>query len=111
MHHPLDLVVLSACETGLGKIEQGEGIRSLGRSFMESGAQATIISLWNVNDKSTAFIMTDFYKHLKAGITKDEALRQAKLDYLKNATTQNSHPYFWAAFIPAGDMQPLSLIH
>jgi CHAT domain-containing protein len=107
MHHPLDLVVLSACETGLGKLEQGEGIRSLGRSFMESGAQATIISLWNVNDKSTAFIMTDFYKHLKAGMTKDEALRQAKLNYLKITSTQNSHPYFWAAFIPAGDMRAL----
>ena len=111
MHHPLDLVVLSACETGLGKIEQGEGIRSLGKSFMESGAQATIISLWNVNDKSTAFIMTDFYKHLKAGMTKDEALRQAKLNYLQDASTQYSHPYFWAAFIPAGDMQPIPMIH
>jgi len=107
MHHPLDLVVLSACETGLGKIEQGEGIRSLGRSFMEAGAQATIISLWNVNDKSTALIMTDFYKQLKAGLPKDEALRQAKLNYLQNATSKYSHPYFWAAFIPAGDMSTL----
>jgi len=111
MHHPLDLVVLSACETGLGKVEQGEGIRSLGRSFMESGAQATIISLWNVNDKSTAFIMTDFYKHLKAGMKKDEALRLAKLNYLKNTSAQNSHPYFWSAFIPAGDMRPLLLLN
>jgi CHAT domain-containing protein len=107
MHHPLDLVVLSACETGLGKIEQGEGIRSLGRNFMEAGAQATIISLWNVNDKSTALIMTDFYKQLKAGKPKDEALRQAKLNYLQRATQKNSHPYFWAAFIPAGDMSVL----
>ena len=111
MHHPLDLVVLSACETGRGKLEQGEGIRSLGKSFMESGTEATIISLWNVNDKSTAFIMKDFYKHLKAGMRKDEALRQAKLNYLKNTTTQNSHPYFWAAFIPAGNMRALPLIH
>ncbi|MEP6796351.1 MAG: CHAT domain-containing protein, partial [Saprospiraceae bacterium] len=62
MHNPLDLVVLSACETGLGRLEPGEGIRSLGRSFMESGAKATVISLWNVNDKSTAIIMTGFYK-------------------------------------------------
>jgi len=100
-------VVLSACETGLGKIEQGEGIRSLGRNFMEAGAQATIISLWNVNDKSTALIMTDFYKQLKAGKPKDEALRQAKLNYLQRATQKNSHPYFWAAFIPAGDMSVL----
>ena len=107
MHHPLDLVVLSACETGLGKLEQGEGIRSLGRNFMESGAEATIISLWNVNDKSTATIMTSFYKYLRSGMKKDTALRQSKLDYINNASSRNAHPYFWAAFIPAGNMLPL----
>lgn len=106
-HHVLDLVVLSACETGLGKMELGEGIRSLGRSFMESGAKSTVISLWNVNDKSTALIMTGFYKHLRDGMRKDEALRQSKLEYLKNSSVRNSHPYFWAAFIPAGDMKAL----
>jgi CHAT domain-containing protein len=106
-HQPLDLVVLSACETGIGKIEQGEGIRSLGRSFMESGAQATVISLWNVNDRSTATIMTAFYKYLRNGMRKDEALRQAKLDYLKEAKSNLIHPYFWAAFIPAGNMSSL----
>ena len=107
MHQPLDLVVLSACETGLGKLEQGEGIRSLGRNFMEAGAESTIISLWNVNDKSTALIMTSFYKYLRSGMNKDTALRQSKLDYLKNASARNAHPYFWAAFIPAGDMRAL----
>ncbi|MEP6646137.1 MAG: CHAT domain-containing tetratricopeptide repeat protein [Saprospiraceae bacterium] len=106
-HYALDLVVLSACETGLGKMEQGEGIRSLGRSFMESGAKSTVISLWNVNDKSTSQIMTGFYKWLLKGMRKDEALRQSKLDYLKNTSSRNRHPYFWAAFIPAGDMTPL----
>lgn len=106
-HHSLDLVVLSACETGLGKLEQGEGIRSLGRSFMESGAKSTVISLWNVNDKSTAVIMTGFYKYMRKGWRKDDALRQSKLDYLKNSTIRNANPYFWAAFIPAGDMKAL----
>ncbi|MEO5906931.1 MAG: CHAT domain-containing protein, partial [Saprospiraceae bacterium] len=108
LRDPVDLVVLSACETGLGKLEQGEGIRSLGRSFMEAGARATIISLWNVNDQSTAIIMTDFYKNLKAGMRKDDALRLSKLKYLKNASSMLSHPYYWAAFIPAGDMVPIA---
>jgi CHAT domain-containing protein len=107
MHHPLELAVLSACETGLGKLDQGEGIRSLGRSFMESGTKATVISLWTVNDRSTAAIMTGFYKQLRNGLAKDQALRQAKLEYLRNASPRNAHPYFWAAFIPAGDMSPL----
>ncbi|MBK9983748.1 MAG: CHAT domain-containing protein [Saprospiraceae bacterium] len=108
-HHALDLVVLSACETGLGKMEQGEGIRSLGRSFMESGAQATVISLWNVNDRSTAMIMAAFYKYLKNGKRKDDALRQAKLDYITQAQLRFKHPYYWAAFIPAGDMSVLQI--
>lgn len=110
MHNPLDLVVLSACETGLGKLEPGEGIRSLGRSFMESGAKATVISLWNVNDKSTAFIMTGFYKFLKEGMRKDDALRKSKLNYIKTASLRSIHPYYWAAFIPAGDMNPIEPI-
>ncbi|MFZ1676508.1 MAG: CHAT domain-containing protein [Saprospiraceae bacterium] len=110
MHNPLELVVLSACETGLGKLEPGEGIRSLGRSFMESGAKATVISLWNVNDKSTAIIMTGFYKYLKEGMRKDVALRQSKLDYLNTASLRSLHPYYWAAFIPAGDMRALEQI-
>ncbi len=108
-HHALDLVVLSACETGLGKMEEGEGIRSLGRSFMESGAGSTVISLWNVNDKSTAMIMTFFYKYLRKKMRKDDALRQAKLDYIHQVPSRLSHPYFWAAFIPAGDMCPLNI--
>lgn len=107
MYCPLELVVLSACETGLGKVLSGEGIRSLGRSFMEAGARATVISLWNVNDKSTATIMLGFHKYLKEGLTKDESLRLAKLDYIQNASVRNLHPYYWAPFIPAGNMKSL----
>jgi CHAT domain-containing protein len=109
LHYTLDMVVLSACETGLGKMEHGEGIRSLGRSFMESGAKSTVISLWNVNDESTARIMTDFYKYLSKGKKKNEALRLAKLDYIKKSIKGKSHPYFWAAFIPAGDMSVIKI--
>ncbi|HUR31804.1 MAG TPA: CHAT domain-containing protein, partial [Saprospiraceae bacterium] len=108
MYHPLNLVVLSACETGLGKLEHGEGIRSLGRSFMESGSEATVISLWNVNDKSTADLMLVFYKLLKQGLSKDESLRQSKLDFIKKAKGLYKHPYYWAAFIPAGKMSAVT---
>jgi len=107
MSNPMDMVVLSACETGLGKWEYGEGIRSLGRSFMEAGAGAAIYSLWNVNDRSTATIMGSFYTHLKQGCRKDEALRKAKLDFLVQAQGPYTHPFHWAAFIAAGDMRPL----
>ena len=107
MHFPLDLVVLSACETGLGQLQIGEGIESLGRSFMEAGARSTLISLWNVNDKSTAIIMAGFYKYLKEGKTKDESIRQAKLDFLDSVSSKLRHPFFWGAFIPAGNMDSL----
>lgn len=107
MHIPVDLVVLSACETGLGALENGEGIISLGRNFMESGAASGIFSLWNVNDKSTAIIMNEFYKRIKSGQRKDQALREAKLEYLRSASVRASHPYFWSAFIPVGNMKSL----
>lgn len=99
-----DLVVLSACETGLGKLEPGEGILSLGRSFMETGTQATVISLWNVNDRATAGIMIGFYTHLLSGLPIDQALRKAKLAYIEAEWEEELSPYFWAGFIPAGNM-------
>ncbi len=105
---PLEMVVLSACETGLGKWEYGEGIRSLGRSFMEAGAGAAVYSLWSVNDRSTAKIMSSFYSFLKKGYPKDEALRRAKMNFLSDARVANKHPYHWAAFIATGDMDPLA---
>lgn len=104
MHNPMELVVLSACETGLGKYDSGEGVRSLGRSFMEAGAGAAVYSLWNVNDRSTAAFMHSFYTYLKTGKRKDEALRQCKLDFLHHPDEAFHHPYYWAAFVGAGEM-------
>jgi len=100
-----DMVVLSACETGLGELQQGEGILSLARGFAYAGAKSIISSLWSVNDKSTADIMTSFYSHLKEGKTKDDALRRAKLDYLSQ--NPNAQPFYWAAFTAVGDMKPI----
>ena len=100
-----DMVVLSACETGIGELQKGEGVISLARAFTYAGARSTITSLWNVNDAQTTKLMTLFYSNLKQGMTKDKALHEAKLSYIENENL--AAPYFWAAFIPAGNMEPI----
>lgn len=102
-YHPMQLVVLSACETGLGAWELGEGLRSLGKSFREAGARSVVMSLWAVNDQSTASIMTTFYQTMTLGHSKAEALRTAKLHYLHQSGFEKSHPYFWAGFVGYGE--------
>jgi CHAT domain-containing protein len=104
-----DLVVLSACQTGYGKFEQGEGVISLARSFMYAGIPSLVVSLWQVNDASTAMIMKAFYKNLATGMNKAEALRKAKLTYLQNAKGIMAHPVFWSPFIQLGDSKPIYL--
>ena len=102
-----DMVVLSACETGLGELQRGEGILSMARGFTYAGAKSIINTLWAVNDASTQYIMERFYLHLKSGATKDAALHQSKRDYLNNYGNR-ADPYYWAAFVPVGDMDPIS---
>ncbi|MEM7039273.1 MAG: CHAT domain-containing protein, partial [Bacteroidota bacterium] len=94
---------LSACETGLGELKRGEGIIGLARAFAYAGARSTVMSLWSVDDAETAALMTEFYAQLKSGKSKDEALRAAKLAYLEKNSVP--HPYFWAGFVPSGNMQ------
>ena len=103
LHLNADLVVLSACETGYGKFLQGEGVVSLARSFMYAGVPSVVVSLWQVNDHSTAMIMKTFYEELSKGSTKDIALKKAKLEYLSKAQGIAGHPAFWSAFILIGD--------
>ncbi len=100
-----DLVVLSACETGIGKLQRGEGIISLARAFAYAGAKSILTSLWSVSNKSTSELMALFYEELSAGRDKDAALRKARQRYIENATVRNAHPFFWAAFVPVGDMR------
>ena len=100
----LDLAVLSACETGLGKQEEGEGVRSIAKSLHESGVRSSIHSLWSVNDQKASEIMIEFYKHLFNGESKDQALRNAKLEFLRTHSLESRHPFYWAAFIASGDM-------
>ncbi len=102
-----DLVFLSACNTSTGKIETGEGVMSLSRGFFYGGANSTISSLWNVDDKSTQYIVKQSYKNLYAGTSKAVALHRAKLNYLENHTGSEIAPYYWASFVLIGDSSPL----
>ncbi len=99
------LVVLSACETGLGDISVGEGIYGLRRALVIAGSQSQVLSLWKVGDQATVKLMKTFYANLKAGMGRHEALRQAQLELLRHQNYQN--PYNWAAFIPSGNWEPL----
>ena len=100
-----ELAVLSACNTGYGKLVKGEGVMSLARAFRYAGCPSVAMSLWKVDDESTALIMQGFYTYLDKGFTKDQALRKAKLDYLSKS--KKPHPYFWAPFVLIGDEVPL----
>ncbi len=102
-----ELAVLSACETGLGKQEKGEGVMSLSRGFAYAGVPSLVTSLWAVNENSTSQIMQDFYKNLKQGTPKDQALRQAKLTYIE--AHPDNPPYYWAGFIQIGQTDPLPI--
>jgi len=99
---PAELVVLSACETGLGKDVTGEGLEGLTRGFMYAGARRVIVSLWNVNDKATATLMQRLYVGmLRSGKTPAAALRAAQIEMLR--TRQWQSPYFWAPFVMQGE--------
>ncbi|ESA39137.1 tr [Leptolyngbya sp. Heron Island J] len=99
------LVVLSACETGLGDIHNGEGVYGLRRALVIAGSQSQVISLWKVSDSATKAMMVDYYQRLLTGAGRQEALRQAKITLLRN--TDYQHPYYWASFILSGDWSPL----
>ena len=103
-----DLAVLSACETGGGKYTRGEGIVSLGKAFRYAGCENIVMSLWKVNDRTTAGLMKIFFRNLSDGMNKDEALRQAKLSFLNDSKNRHfAHPYYWSGFILSGDALPL----
>lgn len=102
-----ELVVLSACNTGFGAIQYGEGLMSLGRAFAYAGCPSIMVSLWQANDYASAELMKYFYEGLKHGQGKDEALRLAKLRYLKSADNVKAHPLFWAGYIQFGNTEPI----
>lgn len=102
-----DLVVLSACETGIGEVQRGEGIISLARAFTYAGAKSIVTTLWAVDDSSTEHLMALFYQNLRLGLPKDEALWKAKRDFIL-AHPNTANPFFWAGFLAIGDMERLS---
>jgi len=105
----LQMVVLSACETGIGKQYEGEGIFSIARGFAYAGCPSIVMSLWKVNDKTSADLIDSFYANLKDKLPKDEALRAAKLKYIENSDDINAHPSNWAAFITLGNNQAVMI--
>jgi CHAT domain-containing protein len=95
------LVVLSACDTGVGEVSNGEGVYGLRRAFTLAGAESLVMSLWPISDYTTRKLMTSYYQNLKAGMGRGEALRQVQLDMLKK--NPKLHPFYWANFIQSGD--------
>ena len=104
LYFPAELVVLSACDTGIGKLIKGEGALSLARAFQYAGAGNVLFSLWQVNDKSTTEWMTYYYKNLKKFQSRDFALHHSSVDYLLDENIDNSQksPYYWGAFVYYG---------
>jgi CHAT domain-containing protein/tetratricopeptide (TPR) repeat protein len=97
------MVVLSSCNSGVGTLYSGAGLMSIARSFFLAGARSVVKTSWAVNDDSGSEIIKKFYRNLSKGMRKDEALRKAKLDYIKGASPAFSNPYYWAAYSVLGD--------
>jgi CHAT domain-containing protein len=97
-----DLVTLSACDTALGREMGGEGLVGLTRAFQYAGARSVLASVWGISDLSTARFMQRFYSYLRSGKPKDEALRAAQVDQIREKSG-SSHPFYWAAFELIGD--------
>lgn len=107
LHLNPKLVVLSACETGIGKIQSGEGAMSLARGFQYAGAQNLLFSLWKVNDLATSQLMTSFYEQYSKQQAAFKANRHSKLEYLKNPNISNAKksPYYWSGFVYYGALE------
>jgi CHAT domain-containing protein/tetratricopeptide (TPR) repeat protein len=99
------LVVLSACNTGVGEVKNGEGVYGLRRALVLAGSETQVMSLWPMLDKEMGNLMVGYYRRLLKGEGRGEALRQIQLEILKQANTQ--HPYYWASFILAGEWADL----
>jgi CHAT domain-containing protein len=95
------LVTLSACDTGVGEVKNGEGVYGLRRAFVIAGAETVVMSLWPVSDYVTRELMTSYYRGLKAGLGRGDALREAQLAMLNRKG--HEHPFYWASFIQVGE--------
>ena len=100
-----DLVVLSACETGVGAVRRGEGVFGLRRAFQLAGAKTVVMSLWSVSDIVTQELMVDFYRRIISGTGKAKAMQEASLALMRARREKEgaAHPFFWAAFVCVGE--------
>ncbi len=105
--HGTELVVLSACETGVGEVRNGDGVYGLRRALVIAGSRSQVMSLWQVDDAATRDLMTAYYGRLRKGDGRSEALRAVQLKMRKKKET--AHPFYWAAFIPSGDASSVAL--
>ena len=99
------LVVLSACDTGVGQVKNGDGVYGLRRALVVAGSESQLMSLWPVSDRSTRDLMAGYYKALIGGQGRGEALRLVQLQILRNKI--HNHPYYWASFIQTGEWASL----
>ncbi|MBA7692783.1 hypothetical protein ES703_101351 [subsurface metagenome] len=97
------MMVLSACNTGSGKLTKGEGVFSIARAFLLAGVKNVIITQWSVADKSSASIMDRYYYYLSKGYPVDIALQESKADFLKKGDPVKAHPYYWASYVSIGN--------
>ena len=100
------LVVMSACDTGVGDVANGEGVYGLRRAFVIAGAESQLFSLWKVDDEATKDLMVSYYQKLTAGKGRSEAIRETQLEMLNRQEYQ--HPYYWASFVPSGNWTPIA---
>lgn len=103
------LVVLSACQTGSGQLQEGEGIMSLARGFVHARVPSLIMTLWKANDYASKQLVQSFYQNLAKGLSQDKALQAAKLEYLENCSETAAHPHYWAPFVHFGKTDPIQL--
>ena len=98
-------MTLSACETGVGDLKNGDGVYGLRRALVLAGAESQVLSLWRVNDGATKQMMSAYYERLDAGAGRTEALRDVQLSMLSRPET--AHPFYWASFIQSGEWRGL----
>ncbi len=109
LHLPSELAILSACNTGYGPINRGEGVFSLSRAFSYAGCPNILMSLWPARDHPTFSIISGFLENLHQGMGKSSALRESKLSYLAQADPLQSHPANWATLVLLGDHNPVQI--
>ena len=105
-----NLAILTACETGKPSYQAGEGMISLAHAFNYAGSESILTSLWKIDEQSSAQIIESFYDYLSDGLSKNEALRQAKLDYIAHSDGRTTAPQYWAGLVLLGDVSPLKIV-